>query len=245
MKYLCVIGLLCVSSTIFASEDLNGSNPAVKKAMDAREVAVKQADELLQKKIEVLQNEHDKFVSGVNKVCIAQLKRAEIVARSMKKIDEADTIKELIDTISSGVSPTTTVTNGTNGASIAISTDFPVVLRPLQAKEKRWLTGNPGQIASVSTELSGLVFLQIPDASSPTYKISVRNDGFIYCFGGDGGDSIEKQLDKSKVEVLGSKITGASLGQSNTYKIKVSKGETFVLSGRNVMIAAKEILSVK
>ena len=50
-------------------------NLAVQKIVEIRENLIKQADDLLQKKLEILQNEHDKVVANANQNCLLQLKR--------------------------------------------------------------------------------------------------------------------------------------------------------------------------
>ena len=150
---------------------------------------------------------------------------------------EADSIKITIDSIEGKKAVVV------DNASISVTTDFPVVIRPLRSKEKRWVNKRD-EIDTVSNDLSELVFLQYQNDISPSFKITAKTDGYIYCFGGHFIDNDEK---KSNVVNMGQKITGAGLNAYHTtsdgsvYRIKINKGETMELCNKNLTIAAKEI----
>ncbi len=128
----------------------------------------------------------------------------------------------------------------TGGAAISIRVDVPVVIGRLQ-KETRQYSGNwDWTFAEVADSCKGFQFTGITGGITPTYEVKVITEGYLWVFGRyDSASETIKTASTMKWEDMSGKVVGHDIG--SVYRTQVKKGDTFVLKGSCLRLAASTI----
>lgn len=122
--------------------------------------------------------------------------------------------------------------------SFSVAVDTPVVIRPLKTGVKRFIETSHG-FQDVPKDLEGTVFTAPATRATPTYKVTVTSDGYLYVVGGVDKKNPPAAFKTHKFELYTGKLTGGYVKE--VYRASLRKGDTLELTLYEGHLVGKEI----